>query len=135
MTNVFHLINSKYSSLSRSERTVAEYILQNPGAVMLMSMRGLAEKTNLSDNTVLRFCRTCGFSGYLDFKTALLPHVTTENGSIYKQVDTTDRFTLWREKISDGAVGEGAYSYVQILERRYHSNINEISLRHPQNGL
>ena len=52
MTNVFHLINSKYSSLSRSERTVAEYILQNPGAVMLMSMRGLAEKTNLSDNTV-----------------------------------------------------------------------------------
>ena len=100
MTSVFHLINNKYSSLSRSERTVAEYILQNPAAVMLLSMRGLAEKINLSDNTVLRFCRTCGFSGYLDFKTALLPQVVTENGSIYKQVDTRDRFTLQREKIS-----------------------------------
>ena len=100
MTSVFHLINNKYSSLSRSERTVAEYILQNPAAVMLLSMRGLAEKINLSDNTVLRFCRTCGFSGYLDFKTALLPQVVTESGSIYKQVDTRDRFTLQREKIS-----------------------------------
>ena len=100
MTSVFHLINNKYSSLSRSERTVAEYILQNPAAVMLLSMRGLAEKINLSDNTVLRFCRTCGFSGYLDFKTALLPQVVTENGSIYKQVDTRDRFTLQREATS-----------------------------------
>ena len=86
MKNVIHLINNLYNNMQRAERAVAEYVLQNPDEVILMSMKALANKVEVSDNSVLRFCRTCGFSGYLDFKTALLPQIITQKRSIYQQV-------------------------------------------------
>lgn len=101
MKNVLHLITNHYQSMSVSEREIAKYVLKNPEEVILLSMRALAEKTKLSDNTVLRFCRTCGFSGYLDFKTALMPQIVIQKGSIYRQVDTRDPFTNQKNKIAE----------------------------------
>ena len=86
--------------MSPSEKAVAAYILKNPEEIVLLSMRGLAEKTKVSNNTVFRFCRTCGFSGYLDFKTALVPQIVSKKGSIYQQVDTKDQFSIQKDKIS-----------------------------------
>ena len=75
MAEILHLITSCYPSMKRAERAVAEYVLKNPDRVILLSMRGIAEQTGVSDNTVLRFCRSCGFSGFLDFKSALIPQL------------------------------------------------------------
>lgn len=116
MKNVLHFINSKYSDFSRSEKIVAEYILKNPDEVILLSMRALAEKTSLSDNTVLRFCRSCGFSGYLDFKTALIPQVVTQKGSIYKQVDARDAFTFQKDKIEENISATIRETYQNMVE-------------------
>jgi DNA-binding MurR/RpiR family transcriptional regulator len=118
MKNVLHLINNQYSSMSISERKIAEYILKNPDEVILLSMRALAEKTGLSDNTVLRFCRTCGFSGYLDFKTALMPQIVTQKGSIYKQVDTHDPFTIQKNKIAENITATIRETY-EITEEKH----------------
>lgn len=87
--------------MSPSEKAVAAYILKNPEEVILLSMRALAEKTTVSDNTVFRFCRTCGFSGYLDFKTALVPQIISKKGSIYQQVGIRDQFSIQKDKISE----------------------------------
>ena len=116
MKNVLHSINNRYSDLSRSEKVIAEYILKKPDEVILLYMRALAEKTSLSDNTVLRFCRTCGFSGYLDFKTALIPQVVTQKGSIYKQIDAEDAFTVQKNKIAENITTAIRETYQNIVE-------------------
>jgi len=116
LKNVLHSINNKYSDLSRSEKVIAEYILKKPDEIILLSMRALAEKTSLSDNTVLRFCRTCGFSGYLDFKTALIPQVVTQKGSIYKQIDADDAFTVQKNKIAENITTAIRETYQNIVE-------------------
>ncbi len=118
MKNILHLINNQYPSMSISERKIAEYILKNPEEVILLSMRGLAEKTGLSDNTVLRFCRTCGFSGYLDFKTALMPQIVIQKGSIYKQVDTHDPFTSQKNKIAENITAAIRETYEITQEKQ-----------------
>lgn len=98
MKNVIHGIGNRFAAMTPAEKAVAKYVMERPDEVILLSMKSLAEKVNVSDNSVLRFCRTCGYSGYLDFKTALLPGVITQT-AIYHQLNKEDGFALRKQKV------------------------------------
>lgn len=116
MRNVVHVINNRFSGMKPAEKAVAKYVVENPEEIILLSMKALAQKVNVSDNSVLRFCRTCGFSGYLDFKTALLPQVITQKGSIYKQLGREDDFAQRTAKIMDNIVSTVRETYMAVQE-------------------
>jgi DNA-binding MurR/RpiR family transcriptional regulator len=63
-------------SLSRSERRVAQEVLEDPRAVAASTISELAERCGTSETTVIRFCRTLGLSGYPQLRLAL----ATESG-------------------------------------------------------
>lgn len=98
--NILHRIRQKYAEMGRAEKSVADYVLNHPEDVVLLSMRALAEKADVSDNTVLRFCRTTGFSGYWDFKSSLVPQIVVQRKSIYQPAEVSDQFVVQHEKIS-----------------------------------
>lgn len=104
MKTVVQIINNYYSTLKRAERMVANYVLENPQEIVLLSMKSLAEKVGVSDNTVLRFCRNCGFSGYLDFKTALVPQLIMQEKSIYGYTGKTINSNSFNEIISQNII-------------------------------
>ena len=64
-------------TLSRSEQSVATYIVQHPDEVIYLSVAALAENCSVSDPTVIRTCRTLGFSGYQDLKVTLAQSIAT----------------------------------------------------------
>lgn len=99
--DVFGAINARYKSLSPSERRVAAFVQQHPEEVATLSLQALAMRCGTSDATVLRFSRSIGFSGYHDFKSALIPALL-ERGSPVR-----------RELAGDDPVG----SFVQTLAR------------------
>lgn len=66
------LISEKYNELTKQTKTVADYILTNQREIQYMSITTLAENCGVADATVYRFCRWLGFSGYNDFKLALV---------------------------------------------------------------
>ena len=70
--NVCDLILSKYDKLTKQTKTVADYILANQRETQYMSITTLADNCGVADATVYRLCRTLGFSGYNDFKLALV---------------------------------------------------------------
>ena len=70
--NVCDLIVSKYDKLTKQTKTVADYVLANRKETQYMSITTLAENCGVADATVYRLCRTLGFSGYNDFKLALV---------------------------------------------------------------
>lgn len=70
--NVCDLILSKYDQLTKQTKTVADYVLSNQRETQYMSITTLAENCGVADATVYRLCRTLGFSGYNDFKLALV---------------------------------------------------------------
>jgi len=114
--NTLHLITNKYSEMGRAERAVADYVLNHPEEVILLSMRALAEKANVSDNTVLRFCRTSGFSGYWDFKSSLVPQIVVQRKSIYQPTEVTDQFTIQHKKISSNICTTVKETFQNIIE-------------------
>ena len=71
-TNVCDLILSKYDKLTKQTKTVADYVLANRQETQYMSITTLAENCGVADATVYRLCRSLGFSGYNDFKLALV---------------------------------------------------------------
>ncbi|MCG8465808.1 MAG: SIS domain-containing protein [Xanthomonadales bacterium] len=71
-------IKSIYSELSRSERLVADVVLDQPEKILQLAIADAAELAAVSQPTVIRFCRTLGRSGYADFKLALAQNLATQ---------------------------------------------------------
>lgn len=65
--NIFLKIEGMKDSFTPVEMRIAEYILANPEGIPALSIKELAQKSKTSDASVLRFCRTLGFSGYRGF--------------------------------------------------------------------
>jgi len=65
------LIRSHYPSLTPAEQRVADFILNDPGKVIYMSVTELAEKCDVGDGTVVRFAHDIGLSGYQELKLIL----------------------------------------------------------------
>jgi DNA-binding MurR/RpiR family transcriptional regulator len=55
-------------SLSRQQKLIAEYLLDNLQEVPLLSVPQLAERSGASEATVVRLCQSIGFSGFSDMK-------------------------------------------------------------------
>jgi DNA-binding MurR/RpiR family transcriptional regulator len=60
-------IRDMKDSLTPVERMVAEYILANLEEIPHLSIKSLAQLSKTSDASVLRFCKTMGYSGYRSF--------------------------------------------------------------------
>lgn len=74
-------IQRVFSKLTRSQRRVAEFIIDNPSKITLMSADQLAKASGVGEATVIRFARTLGYSGYSDmkqeFQRALIDNLTS----------------------------------------------------------
>lgn len=64
-------IIQKQPSLRKSERKVAEFVLENLTEVIRLRITDLAAQAEVSEPTVIRFCRAIGCSGFQDFKMSL----------------------------------------------------------------
>ena len=64
-------IGDQLDKLRRSERKVAELVLARPGEVIHMRIVDLAAAAEVSEPTVVRFCRAIGCEGFQNFKLAL----------------------------------------------------------------
>ncbi|MFA7222919.1 MAG: MurR/RpiR family transcriptional regulator [Bacilli bacterium] len=71
MKNCIVKINESYSSLSRQEKLIANYILKHKKEASTMTIVELSKKSKASPATIVRFCNALGFEGYREFVRAL----------------------------------------------------------------
>ncbi len=64
-------IRSQLDSLSKSEKKVAFAVLKNPGLAIAGNITALAKSAQVSEPTVVRFCRAIGHDGWHEFKLKL----------------------------------------------------------------
>ena len=60
-----------YSVLRKSEKKIADHVLQDPDGVIHVPITELARKLDISEASISRFCRSIGYRGYNDFKIGL----------------------------------------------------------------
>ncbi len=88
---VLQKIIESYEILFGAEKKVASYILNNPQEVIELNVVELSLKSNVSDATVIRFCKHIGCAGYHQFRIMLarsLAPLPNDAGS--DMADTTE---------------------------------------------
>lgn len=107
-SKVLTRIRSSLDNLSSTLRRIGSYVLDNPEKVIYHSVTELAEASDSSEGSVIRFCQATGFSGFQDFKLSLA--VDLAAGSAVKRAyPSPDRDFL-------GATGETVRQAVAAIE-------------------
>ncbi|MEH6466768.1 MAG: SIS domain-containing protein [Porticoccus sp.] len=97
-------ISNNLHNMRKSERKVAEFILANLTEVIRMRIVDLAESAEVSEPTVVRFCRAVGCDGFQDFKLALAQQLASSPS--YGQIAVTDKDSVseYTFKVFDSTV-------------------------------
>lgn len=103
--NLIRRITESRPSLRKSEAKVADFVLANANDVINMRIVDLASSTEVSEPTVIRFCRAIGFNGFQAFKLQLAQQMGL--GSVFTQfaVDDSDTVEDLRNKVFDTTIG------------------------------
>ena len=70
MKDMKELLHSAH--LTKTQKIIAEYVLDNASEACFMTSTEIALKLGVSESSVIRFSRTIGFDGFMDFQKALL---------------------------------------------------------------
>ncbi|MCR5536233.1 MAG: MurR/RpiR family transcriptional regulator [Succinivibrio sp.] len=88
--NLLDRISAMSAELSKSERRVAQAILDDPKQVLAENLSLLAKRAQVSEPTVFRFCKHFGATGFPDFKLALGSTLSSENTQSRERVRSGD---------------------------------------------
>jgi len=86
-------VRGVYDTLPRSERKVADYVLNHADQVIHSSVTDLAQTLEVSESTVVRFCQRLGYQGYPEFKILLARDLGTPFQDTYDTLDPGDDVT------------------------------------------
>lgn len=103
--NLIRRITENQATLRKSETKVATFVLANANEVIKMRIVDLASRSEVSEPTVIRFCKALGFDGFQSFKLQLAQQLGL--GSVFTQfaVDDKDTVADLRNKVFDTTVG------------------------------
>lgn len=88
-------IRSRYDSLSKRLKQVAQYILDNSNSVAFDTVASIAQHADVPPSTLIRFANAFGFSGFNEMKQVFRQHLMEET------VSYTERARLFRQKNAD----------------------------------
>ena len=100
-----------YDKMGKAEKHIADWILDNPGEIISLSIVELAEKCGCGEATIVRFAKRLGFAGYQELKfvlgnqsgkTQVSTHITAEDDAytIYEKVCNDIYLSLEKTKSS-----------------------------------
>ena len=57
--------------LTKKEKLIAEFILDNFAEACFITSTEIAKRLHVSDSSVIRFTRTLGYTGFMDFQRSI----------------------------------------------------------------
>ncbi|SAL18607.1 bifunctional transcriptional regulator/glucokinase [Caballeronia telluris] len=116
---VFERIRQMRDALTPAERRVADLALNHPRSIINDPIIDIARKADVSQPTVIRFCRSLGCTGLSDFKLKLATGLTGTIPVSHSQVHLGDTATDFGAKVLDNTVSA-------ILQLREHLNFDNV---------
>lgn len=138
--NVIETINREYAKMTKSEKALAAYLLSHKSEFENDSITELAARNQVSTPTLIRFARRLGFTGFRDFRKALLESSPIKSTLVNKfesiahssenkiMKDTVQQaFSCIEETFSrlDDETSEKAVSLLQTARRVYTFGMKE----------
>ncbi len=91
-------IRSDYNQLSDAAKKIADFVLNEYDNAIHMTIIEFAEKCEVSEASVVRFCQSMGYKGFNDLKINLAAEMQTGNQMILEDVgEDDDEKTIFRK--------------------------------------
>ncbi len=103
--NLLKSIAEAREDLRKSEQKVADFVLANPNDVIHMRIVDIAAEADVSEPTVVRFCRALNYDGFQDFKLMLAQGLASNTNFEQFSLDSKDTVSEFKEKIFDSMIG------------------------------
>lgn len=103
--NLISKIKDRRDQLRKSERKVADFVLEQAQAVLGMRIVDVAAGADVSEPTVVRFCHALDVDGFQAFKLQLAQHLGASSSYSQFSVDDSDTITDLNHKVFDSTIG------------------------------
>lgn len=101
--NALEQIKEKYPDMSGIEKRIADIILQDPGQVVDMTVRYLAQSAGVSDGSIINFANSLGYEGFTKLKIAIAMCIEKIKGYSFESVHSTDSALVAMQKMTENA--------------------------------
>jgi RpiR family transcriptional regulator, carbohydrate utilization regulator len=116
-SDVLARMRAAYPSLPPSERKVVDVILACFEEVIRMTLAELAQKSGVSDATVVRLCRSLGFNNLLELKIALTRSLGDSTRLIHDDAQESDSSASVARKVLQAAI-QAVQDTLHVLDDR-----------------
>jgi len=103
--NLISKIKERREHLRKSERKVADFVLDHAQAVLGMRIVDVAAGAEVSEPTVVRFCHALDIDGFQAFKLQLAQHLGASSSYSQFSVDDSDTVADLSHKVFDSTIG------------------------------
>lgn len=100
MASLLSDIRTKYNLLSKTQKTIADYILDNPDSSILLSITELGNHCSTSETTVMRFLKKLDYDSYQIFRVNLAKElIDSPSETINEEIAEGDSSTDIKRKV------------------------------------
>ncbi|WP_334329607.1 MurR/RpiR family transcriptional regulator [Companilactobacillus sp. HBUAS59699] len=93
-------IRAQQNINSKAENILGEYILNNAQVIPQLSVAELADKSGVSQATVVRFAKNLGLNGFKELKVELARGTSNNSTSLSSEISPTDTLDELKQKMS-----------------------------------
>ena len=90
--------------LSRAEQRVARWVVQHPRQASRSTLASIAAECDVSEPTVIRFCRHIGLEGFRDFTIRLTEDLSRPVSNVHNDVNLDDTVSDAVTKVMDASI-------------------------------
>lgn len=101
--DIIHKIKSQKPSMRPAEKLVAQFVLKNPTRVTSLSTAAISEAAQVSEPTIIRFCKAMGLKGFPELKLKLAQSVATEEFAGRLELNSQDTSISYSMKVLESA--------------------------------
>ena len=74
---LIRLIHERYDEMSKSYRTIALYLTQNPNDVAVLTVNAIAERCGVHASSLVRFAQSLGYEGFKELQSLFQKRLST----------------------------------------------------------
>lgn len=86
MADILQVIYEKFGNFTASQKTIAEFMIENMNTIAFDTLEQLAAKIGVSTTTIIRFARALGLDGFTELQKEFQEH-------LYKKVSLPERLS------------------------------------------
>ncbi|MDM3870086.1 MurR/RpiR family transcriptional regulator [Porticoccus sp. W117] len=106
-------VREEYNSLSKRLKLIARYVLENPTAIALDTVAGVASNAGVQPSALIRFSKAFGFSGFTEMQKLFQEHIAQQSAS-------------YKERVNRGLDGGEIASEEGWLEQLCQANVSSL---------